>query len=505
MKDKRKSSYEQALKSSSIMGAAAGISLLIGMVRVKFVAVLIGTIGVGLLANYKIILGLLTTISGLGIQSSAVRDIACVVEKNDEQSMGRAVLTLRRICWITGLFGMMLMMGSSPLLSQWMFGSNEYTLDIATLGFVILFSNISGGQVALIQGMRRIGDLAKIDIISASIGTVIAASFYVWIGVRGIVPALLAMAFVQLAVSWCFARRIAVLKVTMTWLQSVRESGGIMRLGLAFMWSALIESLVAYITNALITQQISLEAVGVYSAAFALSSIFIDFVLKAMIADYYPRLTGLVPDSRAMNLLVNEQTEIGLLLVAPGLLATMSFAPWIIHVFYTSEFLKSADLMQWLILGCLGKVISWPIGFLILALGKGKLFVVTETLDRILFLILISITLPTLGLEGVAMSFFATFTIYTAVVYYVSRHLTEFSWSSVCRRLFLKFISIFMVLFVAVRVLPLWPATIFGAIATIGSSLLCLRGLISRVGVDNRWVHAVLRIPGMRSICGASV
>ena len=80
-----------------------------------------------------------------------------------------------------------------------------------------------------------------------------------------------------------------------------------------------------------------------------------------------------------MNRLVNEQTEIGLLIALLGLLATVVLAPWIVHIFYTKEFLHAVELIRWFILGCLGRVISWPLGFLMLALGKGKWYLITET------------------------------------------------------------------------------------------------------------------------------
>jgi len=48
----------QILKSSSLMGGAQGINLLLGMVRTKFAAVLIGPLGVGLLGNYMAIQGM---------------------------------------------------------------------------------------------------------------------------------------------------------------------------------------------------------------------------------------------------------------------------------------------------------------------------------------------------------------------------------------------------------------------------------------------------------------
>ncbi len=89
---------EMATLSSSIMGGAAGVNLLLGMIRTKFAAVLIGTTtGVGLLASFTAIQGIVGTLAGLGIQSSALREIAAAVGQGDEQAIGRVVLTPRSI------------------------------------------------------------------------------------------------------------------------------------------------------------------------------------------------------------------------------------------------------------------------------------------------------------------------------------------------------------------------------------------------------------------------
>ncbi|MDS4031678.1 MAG: O-antigen translocase [Candidatus Contendobacter sp.] len=496
------SSYTQILKSSSLIGGAQGINLLLGMVRVKFAAVLIGPVGVGLAGNYQAIQGVVGTIAGLGIQASGVREVAEAVGTGDQQAMGRAILTLRRMCWLTGLLGMLAMVALSPLLSQWTFGSNDHAVEIALLGIIILLGNLSGGQMALIQGMRRIGDLARLQVISAVAGTVIAIGCYTGFGLRGIVPALLLMAVVQLAASWYFARRVPAPTVAMSWWESFRTAGGLVRLGLVFMWNGLIGSLVAYLTVTLITQQISLEAVGIYSAAFALSGMFVGFVLNAMGADYYPRLTAVASDQAAVNRLVNEQTEIGLLLAVPGLLATLALAPWIIRIFYTGAFLPAADLLQWFILGCLGRVVSWPLGFVMLALGKGQWFFVTETLFNAVHLALIAVGLVAVGIEGVALAFFILYLGYTAAVYGVGRHLTGFRWSLASQKLLLVLLPIIAVAFIAARLLPLWPATGFGIVATGVASVLCLRGLVQRIGPDHRIVHAACRVPGMQWACG---
>ncbi len=461
-----KSSYAQILKASSIMGGAAGINLLLGMLRVKFAAVFIGTTGVGLISSFGALQGLIGTLAGLGIQSSAVREIAAAVGKGDDQAVGRAVLALRRICWLTGLVGMAAMMLLAPLLSQLTFGHRDYTLDIAALGVIILFGNLSGGQMALIQGMRRIGDMARANIYGAAAGTVAAIGFYAALGPRGIIPTLLAVSAIQLALSFHFARRVPVPKVSLTWRQTFAEASGMVRLGLVMMWNGLMGSAVAYLTVTLITQHEGTQAVGLYSAAFALSGMFVNFVLGAMGADYYPRLTGVASDKPAMVRMVNEQTEIGLLLALPGLLATMALAPWILQIFYTREFLSAVELLQWFILGCLGRVISWPLGYIMLALGKSSWLIVSESVMHAMHILLIFFGLQIFGLVGVAQSFVLLYVIHILVTLFIARKLVSFAWSNRARAtILLSILASALILFACLR-LEVMTATLVGGTTT---------------------------------------
>jgi PST family polysaccharide transporter len=223
---------------------------------------------------------------------------------------------------------------------------------------------------------------------------------------------------------------------------------------------------------------------------------FVNFVLGAMGADYYPRLTGVASDKPAMVRMVNEQTEIGLLLALPGLLATMALAPWILQIFYTREFLGAVELLQWFILGCLGRVISWPLGFVMLALNKGRWYLLTETSFNIVHVAFIALGLELYGIEGVAIAFFVMYVGYIAAVYLVSRHLISFKWSAECTRLCLLPFPVLGAIITASRLLPIWPATLIGLSLTIFASVLCLRGLAARVGSQHRIVRAITKLPG---------
>lgn len=469
--------------------------MLVGILRIKMVAILIGPVGVGLQGTYQATIRVIGNIAGLGIKSSAVRDVSEAISAGDQERVGKTVLTLRRISWLTGLVGFVSVLLLSGQLSQLTFGTRDHALSISIIGLTILFTNIQGGQGALIQGMRRISDLAKMNIIGSVVGSAISVTFYAWLGLRGIVPAIVSLAALQLAVSWWFARRIPVPQVSMSWQESLHAAGGMLKLGLSFMWSGLLVSMVAYATRTLLARELDLVAVGIYSAAYGLSGMVVNFILGAMGADYYPSLTAVADDNEKMRSLVNEQTEIGLLLATPGLLFTIALAPWIVRIFYSDQFTGSAVLLQWFVLGCLGRVISWPMGFVMLAKGKAKLFAWIQTYANVLHISLVYFLLLFFGIKGVAIAFAILYIIHTFVVLLVSKHLIGFIWSKNVLALFTITLTAVMITFLSTQFVSEFTAMITGVCIGLSMSFYCLHGLAARLGPDHIITKLAVRFP----------
>lgn len=489
-------SYGRILKASSIVGGAQAINMIIGMVRTKFVAVLLGPAGVGLMGTYLSITGLIGSMSGLGINSSGVREVAEASGTGDAEKVGRTILTLRRMVWLTGCVGALVMLLGAVPLSRYTFDDTGHAVPIMFLAITIFFQAIQGGQMALIQGMRRIGDLARINVLGSFVGTAISIALYLWLGMEGIVPALIAMAVFNLGTSWWFARKIPVPRVEMSWRESFRQTGGLVNLGVAMMWASLVAAFVAYLARALIAQDIGIEAVGVFQAAFSLSGMFINFVLGAMGADFYPSLTAVSGDDEKMCKLVNEQTEIGLLLAVPGLIATIVLAPWVIQIFYTGAFSQAADLLRWFVFGCLGRVVSWPMGFIMLAKGESRLFLVTETIFGLTHVALLWVGLKVFGLTGVAMAFMALYVLYTLGMLLVSHHLIDFCWSKGVVGLLAILFPVALVTLLSSLLLAVIPATIIGFAICLIVCVYCLRQLGKRLGLSHRICRMVRKVPG---------
>ncbi len=495
-------SYGQILKSSSIIGGAQGFNYLIGMVRTKMVAVLLGPSGMGLVSLYVSATSLVDTVSRLGIDSSGIRDVAEAHGSGDEGKIARTVKTLRRMCWLTGIFGWLLTAALSYPLSVWTFGSGERAWAIAILGVTILIGSISGGQSSIIQGTRRIGDLARMNVLGAVAGTLIAIGLYVWLGQRGIVPVIIATAATNLGFSWWFARQIPVADVSLTWPETFQNSKQLVHLGMAFMYGGLLAALVGLGIRALIVRKLGLDAAGIYQAAWGISGMFAGFIINAMGADFYPRLTAASKDNEKINRLVNEQIEIGILLAIPGLLCTLAFAPWVMRIFYSAKFDSGAELLPWFVVGVLFQVIIFPIGFVQRAKAAGRWIVIGQTWANLSHLAFSMLLIVPYGVIGVAYGYLLSVALHSVLVFFIARHLTSLTISGIGVKLIIASVLLIVSGLVIQQVPNIIAAFCLGVTLSVIGLIVSLRGITSRLGCDHRVVKMFCQIPGGRFACG---
>jgi PST family polysaccharide transporter len=211
--------------------------------------------------------------------------------------------------------------------------------------------------------------------------------------------------------------------------EMVHQWQTLLRLGVPFMGAGLVGALVQLWIRVEVGSTLGAESLGHFQAAWTISMQYIGFVLAAMGADYYPRLTGVIHDHKAATRLVNEQTEIALLLSAPVFIAMIGLAPWVIHLLYSSAFASAVDVLRWQILGDLLKVASWPLGFVILAAGSGKTFFWTETLVLVLMGSLIAGFSSRVGLQITGIAFLVCYLVYLPLVYWLAKRSINFEWT----------------------------------------------------------------------------
>ena len=474
-------SYSQILKSSVLIGGSSALNVALGIVRSKAMALLLGPAGFGLMGLYLSISNLAQSIAGMGVNSSGVRQIAAAVGSGDTARVARTAAVLRRTSVALGALGAVLLLVLSGPVSRLSFGSGEHTLPVALLSLAVLFRVVSDGQTALVQGLRRISDMVRIAVYGGLAATLATIGLVYLFGERGVVPSLIATAAASLIFSWWFGHKASVPTAPLATSEVGLEALALLKLGLAFMASGMLTMGAAYAVRLLIVRMVNLEAAGLYQSGWTLGGLYVGFILQAMGADFYPHLTAVVRDRAKCNRLVNEQAQISLLLAGPGVIATLTFASLVLGIFYSRAFGGAATMLRWISIGAALQVVSWPIGFVIVAEGRQNLFFFAELAFTVVHVGLAWVLVATLGVNGAGVAFFLAYVFHVFLVYWVVRNLTGFTWSAVNRRLGVLFLGLSGLVFCAFWALAPWVATGVGIVALLASGVYSVRTLVRLV------------------------
>jgi len=486
-------SYGQILKSSALIGGSQVVNIAIGIVRTKAMAVFLGPAGFGLMGLYSSIADVAQSIAGLGVNSSGVRQIAEAAGTGDTNRIARTATVLRRTSVLLGIFGALLLVVFSRQASSLTFGDNQHTAGIILLSLAVLFRTVSAGQGALIQGMRRISDLAAMGILGAFFGMIISVPLVYLFREDGVVPALVTVAFMSLVVSWWYSRKLQIESPVMTVSQVRQEATGLLKLGFAFMASGLLTMGAAYAVRIIVVRQLGLEAAGFYQAAWTLGGLYVGFILQAMGADFYPRLTAVVNDNRECNRIVNEQATVGLLLAGSGVIATLTLAPMVISVFYSARFGGAVEVLRWICLGMMLRVITWPMGYILVAKGEQNLFLFTDLAWTVVNVALSLICVSVFGLNGAGIAFLGSYVFHGLLVYLIVWRLSGFRWLPQNRKTGLFFLSLVGVVFVGFYSLPFFLSIGVGLFATLLSALYSVRVLL-KIVPPNRVPQPIMQL-----------
>ena len=462
----KEGSYRQILRSSSIIGGASVINIGVGLLRIKVAAVLLGPAGVGLIGLLTNLSGTASAVAGLGVGNVGTRQIAEAAGRGDAVALAAARRALFWGSLVLALLGAAVFWSIRDVLAMRVLGDAALASEVGWLAVVVGLTVAAASQTALLNGMRQIGDLARVTVLSALLSTLLGiGALLIW-GRSGLVAFLIAASFSSFLWGHLFVARLPKIQAPPTPLPMLAVQWRLLaKLGAAFMVAGLAVTLGQLLVRTLVQKQLGADALGYFQAAATISMTYISFVLTAMGTDYYPRLTVAIHDHAAVNRMVNEQTEVALLLAGPVFLAMMGLAPWVIELLYSHSFYPATKVLRWQVLGDTLKVASWPLGFVILAAGNGRTFMLIETLVVSVFVILTWIGLPLLGVAASGMAFFGMYVVYLPIVYWFARYKTGFRWTShvTC------YIALLFVLCAIVQVAATWSAVLAASMGVVAA------------------------------------
>lgn len=423
-------SYRAILRSSAIMGSASAINIALGLVRIKVVAVLLGPVGVGLLGLYNSLTQTASNVAALGIGKVGTRQMAEAHAQGDAAAVrsARSALLWGTLA-LAALGGLLLWLLREPV-ARLTLGPGSDPSTVGWIALAVALTVAAGSQTAYLTGLRRIGDLARLTVLSAIAGTIASIALLWFWGASALLALVLIGPALSVVLGHIFVARAApIWDIERPGPALVPRWRELVRLGVPFMLTGVIVTAGFLAVRSMVQHDLGSVALGHYQAAWAISMTYIGFVLGAMGNDYYPRLVAVINDREAAVRLVNEQTEVALLLTGPAMVAMLGCAPWVIALLYTSEFGPSVEILRWQLLGDMFKVMSWPLGFILVAAGAGRTYVLTESIGMGVYVAVVGLGLAAIGLMSTGIAYLVMYLVYLPTVWWLAGRRIGFRWT----------------------------------------------------------------------------
>jgi PST family polysaccharide transporter len=135
--------------------------------------------------------------------------------------------------------------------------------------------------------------------------------------------------------------------------------------------------------RSVVTHRLGLGDLGFYVASSAIVWVNLSLVLNAMAADYYPRLSSVADDPKALSVTLNQQWHVGLLLAGPTLAAVSVAAPLALALLYAPSFAQSALVLRLLAAAGVLRLAIWALGFVLLARRATGFYMLAELVSAL--------------------------------------------------------------------------------------------------------------------------
>lgn len=391
--------YSHVLKYTGVFGGVQGFNILVGLVRNKCMAILLGPSGMGLASLFNTTVGFVSQATNLGISFSAVRHISELYDQGHREQLEHFVKVVRGWSLLTALLGMFICVAIGPLLSQTTFAWGDHSLHFMLLSPAVGMMAVTGGETAVLKGMRSLGSLALIQMLAVVAALIISVPVYFVFGESGIVPVIVMMAFATMVLTVRQSWRL--IPFGLSGDKGILGEGmEMVRLGVAYTMAAVIGTASEMLIRSYLNVVGDLDVLGLYNAGYMLTITYAGMVFSAMDTDYYPRLSAVQHDIQATNETVNRQMEVSLLLVSPMLVTLIITLPVVVPLLFSQAFLPVVGMAQVAALAMYMKVLTLPVAYITLARGYSLSYLFLEASYFVAFVILIFFGYRQWGLLG---------------------------------------------------------------------------------------------------------
>ena len=353
-----------------------------GLIVIKIIAIYLGPEGFGRLGHFMSMIAILGVLAGGGILNGIVKYVA-----EYKGTPNRLHPFLSNALAYTLIFSTLLFIVislSAKQLSLILFDGEEFTQLIIYLGLIQYFYGLVSFCNGTINGLRETTKFAKIIIVGTLIGLPTSYFLIITYGFSGAVLGLAAVNACLLLPAIFELHKLEFFKKIKLSLNK-QDTLRLSKFSAMQMFSLATLPLAEMYIRSLIIDNAGWHEAGLWQSLMRLSSVYVGFFTTFLAAYYMPTLSAILDKNQIFKYVTKYIVTIGSIFI---LIAVMvyTFREFVLSVIFSKEFTIPAEYVWFQLIGDLFKIMSYVIGFLIVAKAKTKLYIMGELAQTAFYL-----------------------------------------------------------------------------------------------------------------------
>ena len=274
------------------------------------------------------------------------------------------------------------------------------------LSFSIFFTHLNSIQIAILRGLQKI----KIIAISTFLGNFFSVLFSIiliyFFRENGIIPSFFISSVSLFLVNYYHIHNLNLIETTFDYKFFAHIFRKIIFFGSVLTLASTFTVLESYLVKIYIREYGPFFHIGLYSSGFTIVNSLYGIIFSTIVTEYYPKLISLSDNKKSFNALVNEQSNLSLILLTPFLIFLILYIKFFLPIIYTQDYISIANLIVWSLFGLFFKIVSLPIGLIFISKGDTKFILINELTNNFILLILNIFFYKYFRLDGLGISFF---------------------------------------------------------------------------------------------------
>ena len=409
------------LKTSFFSAIITVIRLVSGFIANKVVAIYTGPGGVAIIGGFTNFISLALTFANGAINNGVVK-YTSEYEGNEVKQKLLVSTSVRISIYCSIIFGPILIL-FAPTFSTWILTNDIYENPIRVLGITIVLYSLNSLLISILNGRHQIKTYTIVNTIGSVVGLLITICLVYFFKVNG---ALYALVLSQSIVF--FITLLLILKSPwFSWSYFnqpfnkvvAKKLGGFSLMAIA---SAIFIPLSQILVRNLLIDKVGINEAGFWQGMMKVSDGYLLLIITSLSTYYLPKLSSLKTDQELRNEIFNGY-KIILPVVFFGCVIIFYMRFFIIRVLYTPSFSQMESLFLWQLVGDFFKMAAWVLSYLMLAKAMVKIFIITEVLFTISYVVFGFFFVHHFKLLGITMAFAFNYILYFLTMLFIFRKL----------------------------------------------------------------------------------